>query len=416
MLGYADYREVLIWVQTQGPTTVAAEYWQQANPAQKWQTQPVKAEAEQAFTVKCLASSLEPGVSYEYRILLEGKPVSLPYPTVFKTQPLWQWRNDPPAFSVATGSCAYVNETQYDRPGNPYGSNFQIYTSIHAQRPDLMLWLGDNVYYREVDWSTRSGMMHRYTHTRALPELQPLLASTNHYAIWDDHDFGPNDSDGSWIHKETAWEVFKAFWGNPTYGLDGKKGCTTQFQYGDIDFFLLDNRYFRTPNNCESCPERTQLGKEQLHWLMGALASSRAPFKIVAVGGQVLTTVKAHETYSNLFPAERDSLLNHIERENIKGVIFLTGDRHYTEMSMIKNALGNEVYELTASPLTSGVFKDAETKETSNTNRIPGTVLGQHNFAMLRFSGPRLARQLTITLYDVEGKELWAKTLTAPGP
>lgn len=414
MVGYVEMREALLWVQTKTFAGVQVEYWERGKTDQKWRSDLVQTYKNSAFTAKCIATQLEPGVTYEYRIEINGDSVHLNYPTTFTTQPLWQWRVDPPAFTLATGSCAYVNETQYDRPGKPYGSNYQTFTQIANRKPDLMLWLGDNVYFREVDWYTRSGMQHRYTHDRAIAELQPLLASTPNYAIWDDHDFGPNDADGTWVHKETAWEVFRDFWGNPSFGVNGQKGCTTQFQFADVDFFLLDNRYFRTPNYCENCPNRTLLGKDQLQWFLAALAASNAPYKIVAIGGQVLTTSPNHETAFHFFPSERDTILNFIERENIKGVIFLTGDKHYSELSATKNRAGNWVFDLTASPFTSGVYADAATKE-PNDFRVPGTVVSEHNFGFLRFSGPRKQREVEVKIINHEGKEMWSRVLNYDG-
>jgi alkaline phosphatase D len=413
MPGYADLREALIWVQAKTEADVVVRYWEQGMPDKKYNTETVKTNRQTAYTAKCIADQVQPGKTYQYEVLMNGEALKLPYPTTFKTQPLWRWRTDPPAFSVATGSCAYINETEYDRPGKPYGSEYQIFGNIAAQKPDLMVWLGDNTYYREPDWATRTGMLHRYTHDRSIPELQSLLAATAHYAIWDDHDYGPNDADGTWVHKETAAEVFEAFWGNPTYGIPGQKGCATMFQYNDIDFFLLDNRYYRTPNDCASCP-RTALGKEQLDWFLAAIAASKAPFKLVAIGGQVVTTSSNGETYSHNFPAEKDTILAHIAREKIKGVVFLTGDKHFTELSRLKNSAGNWVYDLTTSALTSGSFKDAATKD-PNQLRVEGTVVDQHNFSMLRFSGPRTARQLDITVYNSDGREQWTRTILPNG-
>ena len=149
----------------------------------------------------------------------------------------------------------------------------------------------------------------------------------------------------------------------------------------------------------------------QVHALLTE-AARRTPFKIVAVGGQVLTTNLHHETYARYFAAERDTILARIERENIKGVVFLTGDRHFTELSSLTNARGNVLYDLTASPITSGVYADAA-KE-ANQHRVEGTLVTQHNFAMLRFSGPRTKRQLDITVYDGNGKELWTRNIPTP--
>lgn len=410
MLGYVDMKEALIWVQTFGADEVYARYWDTTRTNIVFETDRIRTEKSNGYTAHLIADRVEPGTCYAYRIVVNGKELKFPYPTRFSTQPLWRYRMEPPNFSVATGSCFYVNEPQYDRPGRAYGSSFDIFNNIAAQSPNLMLWLGDNTYYREPDWSTRTGMIHRNTHTRNIPQLQPLLAAAHHYAVWDDHDYGPNDSDGTWPHKETAWEVFKAFWGNPTFGVNGQKGCTSWFQYIDVDFFLLDDRYFRTPNTCESCP-RTYLGKEQLDWFLSALAASNAPFKLVAVGGQVVSDNPNHESMRHLFPAERDTILAHIEREKIKGVVFLTGDRHFTELTALKNNAGITVYDLTTSPLTSGAY--AEAAKESNTFRVEGTIVTTQNFSMLRFSGPRTDRQLDITNYDANGKVLWTKTIRA---
>jgi alkaline phosphatase D len=413
MIGYADMREVLIWIQTTRSAFVEVEYSEMGDSTgKKYHTTRLLTRPETDYTAKLIANEVQPGKTYTYRVLIDSEPARFSYPTTFKTQPLWQWRTDPPAFTMVTGSCNYVNEEVYDRPGKPYGSDHQIFTSIARDKPDLMLWLGDNTYLREPDWNTRTGIAHRHTHSRALPELQPLLASTAHYAIWDDHDFGPNDSDGTWQHKEMAWEVFRNFWGNPTFGVNGQKGCTTRFQYADVDFFLLDNRYFRTPNYCRTCPDRSMLGKEQVQWLLASLAASQAPFKIVALGSQFVTDNQLSETHANFFPAERDTILARIERERIRGVVFLTGDRHFSELSALKNKAGNMVYDLTTSPLTAGVFADAGTK-TTNSYRVEGTLVAQHNYSFITFSGPRKARKMQISMRDMNGKELWAKTIEA---
>lgn len=406
MLGYVDMKEALLWAQTTEPAKVQFEYWADSIPSAVHKTAVVLTEKKEGYTAKCVADELEPGVKYTYRLLINGKKVNLGWPTTFTSQKLWQFRTDPPVFTVALGSCNYVNETQYDRPGKPYGSDHQIFGAIVDKKPEVMLWLGDNTYLREVDWATRSGIIHRYSHSRALPEMQPLLASTANYAIWDDHDFGPNDSDGTWVHKSTSLDVFRMFWGNPTFGVEGEPSVATAFKYNDVDFFLLDNRYYRTPDRCNSCPERTQLGETQLKWLLESLSSSTAPFKVVAIGGQVLTTNTQHETYMHYNKAERDTILAHIERENIKNVVFLTGDRHFTELSKFTNAKGNVLYDLTASSMTAGIYADAAKEK--NEYRVDNTLVAEHNFATIQFSGPRTERVMEMKVFNKEGKELWS--------
>ncbi|RMG32150.1 MAG: alkaline phosphatase family protein, partial [Methanobacteriota archaeon] len=111
------------------------------------------------------------------------------------------------------------------------------------------------------------------------------------------------------------------------------------------------------------------------------------------------------------YPAELEKLLDAITHENIRGVLFLTGDRHHTELTRLERYGTYPLYDLTISPLTAGPARGAE-KE-ANYLRIPETlVTGKHNFAILSFSGPRKNRVMTITVFDKDGKELWSKAIS----
>ena len=423
MLGYATHREVAVWVQTtrpaevqiryepvQGPadTTLAPEL---ARPAQPGTTAPIAATAEGDHIAEFAIAGLEPGVRYAYDVLLDGVAVELDYPTEFETQALWEWRFDPPAFTAVVGSCSYTNDT-YIRPGRPYGGDHRIFETIHAQRPDLMLWLGDNVYFREVDWWTEQGMRYRYSYARSLAELQPLLATTNHYATWDDHDYGPNDSDRSYVLKGAALDVFEDYWANITYGLPSVPGVFTQFQWADVEFFLLDDRYHRTPNDEPVWEDRQVLGDAQLEWLLEALTASRAPFKIVALGGQVLNPIPIYETYVNVAPEERERLIDGVVARGIEGVVFLSGDRHHTELIRLEPEGFYPLYDFTSSPLTAGPATPRN--EMENPARVEGTlVYGQRNFGTLTFTGPRTDRTLTMRTYDTDGALLWEYAIRA---
>ncbi len=409
MVGYSEMREVLLWVQTRESARVQIFYREKGTQEEEAATAEVTTLAHNAFTAKLIADQLEPGRIYSYRLTIDGATVPLDYALEFRTQELWQWRHDPPAFTFALGSCAYINEPVYDRPGRPYGAGYEIFNTILEQKPEFMLWLGDNVYLREADWYSRSGIFKRYSHTRAVRELQPLLASVHQYAIWDDHDYGPNDSDRSFRNKATTLEAFTAFWGNPTFGINGRPGTTTMFEWADAQFFLLDNRYYRSPND-RTTGERTILGAEQRQWLIDALAGSRAPFKFVVIGGQVLNPVARFENHAT-FAEERDWLIRTITAENIPGVIFLTGDRHHTELSRLSRRGTYPLYDLTVSPLTAG--PNTRSQNEGNTLRVEGTNVHERNFATISISGPRTDRQLEIRVFNKNGKQLWSRQLRA---
>lgn len=403
MLGHIELRSAKIWVQTEKEALVRLEIKKHlSKEAWRW-VSTSKSKQEDALCVTFDVGQLEPGTSYTYRIKVGGKEVSKPYPLQFTTQSLWQWRTDPPAFTVAMGSCNYVGEAAYDRPGKPYGGDYFIFEKIADTKPDLMLWLGDNTYLREADWSSRSGVMHRNTHSRAIPEMQRLLASCPNYAIWDDHDYGPNDANRSWVHKNWSQEAFQLFWANPSFGLSPGNGITTAFTHNDIDFFLLDDRWFRSSESLKDSCAREMLGQDQIDWLINALKFSRAPFKIVANGSQVLNSMALYENYAQ-FPCERDTLLKRIATEGIKNVVFVTGDRHHSEISRLE-VDGVVFHDVTASPLTSSFPANRDNEP--NANRIEGSLILKRNFALFEFSGARKARELKIRFVDNTGKEVY---------
>ena len=412
MLGYCEQMEVMIWAQTKVPALVKVEYTD--DDGLTLTTNEVATSRSTAYTARLMADQVQPGKHYTYQLFIDGEVVKLDYPTEFTAQEIWRWRKDPPAFRVALGSCTYINEPEFDRPGDGYGSEYEIFTSIDQKNPDLMIHLGDNMYLREPDWYTKTGYHHRYTHTRSVPEMQPLLARTHHYATWDDHDYGPNNSDRTWVRKELAKETFDTFWGNLTSGLpantaeSGFPGITSTFRYNDTDFFLLDNRSFRTPNDQKREDNKTVLGKAQLEWLIESLVFSDSPWKMVCVGGQVLNTSKRGETYVNLAPQEQEYLLRRITEENISGVVFLTGDRHHSELSERKLDNGKMIYDLTISSLTAGT---GSSRSEVNKHRVDGTLAVEHNFGVLTFSGSLKERKLRVDVYNTEGEGIWSRVL-----
>ena len=405
MPGYTDMLEATIWMQCQGPCSARMEYWVIDKPDSILRTAVQDSEASRAHAMDFIMDQVVPGTTYGYRPVVNGQVVDVGQALTFSTQPLWKFRTDPPDFTVAMGSCVYINEPVYDRPGNPYGSGYEIFNSIADKEPDLMLWLGDNIYLREPDWGTRTGFLHRYTHSRSTPEMQRLLRSTHHYAIWDDHDFGPNDGDASFVNSALAREMFDLFWPNPTCGVPGVAGTTTSFSQSDVDFFLLDDRTFRVPADVTTA-EAAMLGKAQLDWLIQALKYSDASFKLIAVGSQVLNTAAIYENYATIVN-ERNELLRRIEAEGIRGVVFLTGDRHFTELSSLPLKDGRTIHDLTVSSLTSGTYKATDTNEL----RVEGTVVEQRNFATLTFTGKKNERTMTIRVFDGKGAQLWERAI-----
>lgn len=402
MQGYIEMKESLIWLQTKHMAKVYAHYDDLNTPLEEtWQTNSVLTRPEEGHTARLYFRDLKPGHTYRYKIFIDDVQVERPFPFEFTTPELWHKLDAMPEVRLALASCFYLNDPDEERPGREYGGEYEILNEILKQNPTTMLWLGDNAYLQPTDWWSRSGYIDRYTKMRSLPQLQELLASCPHFAIWDDHDFGPNDANGSWVMKETALEVFKLFWTNHSYGYEDVPGIMSGFQVEDIPVILLDNRYNRTEQMEEG--QEQILGKGQIERLINLLKYSRSPFKLVAVGGQVLNSAKVYENHAN-YEEERDYLLRRIAEEEITGVIFLSGDRHHSEVMEFKTDQGQRIWEFTTSPLTSG--PNTNVIET-NEFRVEGSLIQERNFSILSVTGERGERVLEITYYSSKGKKLY---------
>jgi alkaline phosphatase D len=410
MVGYCEMKEAVIWLQTNKNATVKIEYFAIDNPSVLFYSDNYTTSKEVGYTYHIILDKLQPSKKYKYTVFIDGKKVVLPYETSFSSKKLWQWREDAPDFNVAFGSCNYVNEPEFDRPGKGYGSEHEIFNSIANKNPDIMIWGGDNMYLREADWNSKTGIYYRNTHSRSIKEIQPLLAKTQNFAIWDDHDFGPNDSDRSFYNKYITQKAFRDFWANKSYGIspEQNEGTFSTFNWGDAQFFMLDDRFFRSPND-RLTEEKTMLGNTQFEWLIDALSASTSSFKIIVIGGQVLNAVPDSENYGH-YPEEKAKLFKEILDNKIKGVLFLTGDRHFAELSMLPRENTYPLYDWTVSPFTAGIASERSAKE-ANPYKVEGSSFFTHNFGIISFSGNKENRQLKLSLFDIEGKELWNKVI-----
>jgi alkaline phosphatase D len=129
----------------------------------------------------------------------------------------------------------------------------------------------------------------------------------------------------------------------------------------------------------------------------------------VAIGGQMISDAAIYENFAQ-FPEERAWLLEQINELDIRGVVFLTGDRHNSELSKLQLPGGNWVYDWTVSPLTSGSYNH---EDEPNTLREPGTMVGDRNYGLLEVTGPRKERVMTMTVKGADGETVWTRSISA---
>lgn len=406
MLGPVELRDAKVWVEVSQEVKSVSLQVNKKGVAQV-KTIAYKGELGNEFNpVHFTIGGLDFNTTYQYRVLLNGKATSVT--GEFTTKDLWQWRKPAPDFSFLTGSCSYFNEPVFDRPGTPYGKDSSIFETMANEKAAFMLWLGDAWYTREVDYYSSWGLWYRASRDRALPVLQNFWKAMPHIAIWDDHDYGPNDIGKNYVLKETSRDIWTKYWCNPSYG-ENNRGTYSMVSWGDADFFLTDNRWWRSADKMKDSvngfpnPEKEMLGQQQMEWLKNSLLYSNATFKIIVMGSQVLNPVSPFDKWWD-FPAEYDELMNFLKEYKINGVVFLTGDRHHSEIIKVERPGTYPLYDITVSPLTSGthVFGNAEK---NNPYRVLG-IDQKQNYGKFTFSGPRNDRKLNIDYFGIKGEKL----------
>ena len=279
---------------------------------------------------------------------------------------------------------------------------------ITQQKPDLWLWLGDNVY---ADTEEMTVMQAKYAVLKQHANYQSFREQTPILGIWDDHDYGVNDGNRLYSQRQQAKELFMDFMDIPSeHPMRSREGIYASYELGPdgqkIKLILLDTRYFQDPlvrnpkgsdKNYQADMNGTILGQVQWEWLREQLTSSDADLHIIASSLQVIAEDHKYEMWSN-FPNERKRLFDLMVDLKVKNPIFLSGDRHLSEISAI-DWKGKTLYDVTASGMTHSFRGNSE----YNRHR-KGHLVTTESFAMLDFDWQK--RTIHIKHMDMNGELL----------
>lgn len=393
MIGAVHRESVLLWARLSGAFEATAELASDASFEHVVSRDTRSADKASDYCLTFELAGLEPGTSYYYRVLVQGEvdrySRDLPVHTL-RTAP-----EGPAKFRLAMGSCARFG---LDR-------RQPIWRVVAEREPDLFFWMGDNMYGDALDPDI---LAEEYRRQRDLADFQPVMARVPQLAIWDDHDFGLNDYHGGHPAKAEALRVFRAYWPNGSAGTAEAPGVYFQYRYGGVDFFMLDCRYHRSPNEAKDGPDKTMLGKEQLAWLIDGLRESEAPFKVLVCGsGWTLQKGPTGDSWAG-FAHEREELFGTIMREKIGGVVLMSGDTHLGELNVIHASTpgGYDLYDLVSSPLAQRPNTKIRAMVGDEERVRPGYPLSP-NVGIADFDMTGEDPVLRFNLVDVWGRDVW---------
>lgn len=240
-----------------------------------------------------------------------------------------------------------------------FPKHYKIWNQVFEKNPEYLLMIGDNVYADAGSQNTTrvvdpEVLWERYVDGRlSIPVyFQQKLIPT--HALWDDHDYGINDGNSSFQHKEASREVFEAFFAQDLSDDDWTKGQGVGglLSLGDFNLYFLDARFFRSPEKSGS-----HLGLEQTAWFYSKLREEATPSLIIK-GDQFFGGYHPKDSFEGNHPDDFQRFVN-----ELKGIptpfVFISGDRHMSEIMQFPRSLfGKPSFEITSSPLHGKVYTD----------------------------------------------------------
>lgn len=281
--------------------------------------------------------NLRPDQRYYYVIVAGGRryPVKQGQYLTFKTVKV----GEPYDFAIACSSCAGGTI-----PGillNKGVSNSEVFGIIRQQSNpplDLFVHMGDLHYRKDVLGAEKNKADFRENYHQVLsqPRQRNLYQNIPLAYVWDDHDYGPNNSDRTFKLKSLAAQIYREQ--VPHYPLAAKGAIYQSFAIGRVRFIMTDSRFHKYPLNKESdFRGETLLGAEQKQWLFAQLKDAKAK-QIDNQEGLViwvnsLPWIAGGEGYQtkdawDCYPEERREIANFLKDNGIDKLLMISGDAH----------------------------------------------------------------------------------------
>lgn len=283
---------------------------------------------------------------------------------------------------IAIGSC------------NDQGDRQPLWQVMIKNKPDIFVWGGDNIY---ADWGKSERVARAYKKQNENPDYMAFKATTPFIGIWDDHDYAFNNAGGNINFKKESQRMFLDFMEVPEDSPRRlQEGIYTSHEFGDegkrIKFIMLDQRYFKDLD-----PVAPALGEAQWKWLEEELKNSKADLHFIHNGLPIFGPAVAYTEEWAHYPGERTRLLNLLKTYKPKGVVFVTGDKHF---SSIYKMWGQLEF------MSSGMTHTADRRTWWYLNRkFPNTYFGL-SYGEINIDWDESTPLLTLLIRNINGAEI----------
>ena len=268
-----------------------------------------RAEEATGLALQIAVNDLEPGTRYFYALEVDGEIDSARRGT-FRTPKV-----GPQTFTFAFGSCART------------GSSHPVFKTILRHDPLFLLHLGD-LHYRNIEQDDPALFSRAFDTVLRSAGQSRLFRGVPVAYVWDDHDFGPNNSDSTSPGRGAARRTYRRL--VPHYPLAADDAIYQAFTIGRVRFLLTDSRSEKSPRFAPDEAGKTVLGPAQKRWLMDQLLAGRDRYPLIVWVNTMpwIAPKLAGADHWGGYNTERLELARFIESNGIRQLVMLSGDSH----------------------------------------------------------------------------------------
>jgi phosphodiesterase/alkaline phosphatase D-like protein len=187
--------------------------------------------------------------------------------------------------------------------------------------PLICIVLGD-FHYRNLNTSSQAAYRNAYQDVLAASHVKDFVRQVPTCYVWDDHDYGPNDSDGTYSHKDVAQAVYREY--VPAWPLAEADAIYHSFVIGRVRFINIDSRSDRSPNSDTDNSSKSRLGTTQKQWLKDTLDAATEPCIVLNVMSWIGNTTAFDDGWES-FSTERTELFDYFSANGHMDRLFLIG-------------------------------------------------------------------------------------------
>jgi alkaline phosphatase D len=260
--------------------------------------------------VKFALTGLTAGTTYTYQVQRDGKLGG----------PIGRFKTHPAASGAAASfTVAFAGDAQS-------GSIHHSFETVRSIDPLMFLHLGDLHYDNNA--TNSAALFHTSFDTvlRSQPQARLYREVATAY-VWDDHDYGINNADGTSATKPAAASAYRSR--VPHYSLPHATAIYQTFDIGRVRFIVTDQRSEASPKANTDNSSKSMLGATQKTWFK-ALLSASTGYAIVWIcprGFGGVGAVAGADWWQG-FTTERTEIADHIKANCHGRVIVLCADLH----------------------------------------------------------------------------------------